>query len=56
MSVENAFVNFAEGFLYQVALAQSHRAGSCPLFMRDSCRELARPHSAEKPAALQNSA
>ena len=24
---ENAFVNFAEGFLYQVALAQSHRAG-----------------------------
>ena len=24
---ENAFVNFAEGFLYQVALAHSHRAG-----------------------------
>ena len=24
---ENAFVNFAEGFLYQVALAKSHRAG-----------------------------
>ena len=24
---ENAFVNFAEDFLYQVALAQSHRAG-----------------------------